>query len=381
MDFNVLTSTLSNFVTALNSGQGQVARTAGGVLRGLAIIEIVVAALWLALDHGSLASLFKKLFRLSVWCWFASEFTSLAKTFTDGLVRYGLSAGGMSGDFSLLLNPSRIAGMALESTAPLAQQLHDAGITQLSSIFTLGFAYIVLVVCFFIIACQVCLAVVEYYLVLTLATCLIPFGISEHTKFLSEKAIGAVVAVSVKLMVLAFIMAIVSPVLGSLRFSGAGGELKLNEILSMVLVAGMLAFTVWRAPGFASDLLAASPSLGVAGVGQQVTSVVSSGANAASGAVAAGLAATRAASGLATGGGTTALGALKMVGSAVLAGARGQGQVPAGGGGAVPAGPGSSTPNSSTPNASSGASAPNGGAKPSSPAGGSKAPRPTGTPV
>jgi hypothetical protein len=61
--------------------------------------------------------------------------------------------------------------------------------------------------------------------------------------------IGAVVAVSVKLMVLAFIMSLVSPVLGQLRFSGAGGELKLNEILSMILVAGMLAFTVWRAPG------------------------------------------------------------------------------------------------------------------------------------
>jgi type IV secretion system protein TrbL len=328
MDFNVLTSTLSDFVRALNSGQAQVARMGGSVLRGLAIIEIVVAALWLALDVGSLATLFKKLFRLSVWCWFATEFTSLAKTFTDGLVRFGLSAGGMSGDFSLLLNPSRIAGMALESTAPLAQQLHDAGITQLSAIFTLGWAYIVVLICFFVIACQVCLAVVEYYLVLTLATCLIPFGINEHTKFLSEKAIGAVVAVSVKLMVLAFIMSLVAPVLGSMRFSGTGGELKLNEILSMVLVAGMLAFVVWRAPGFASDLLAASPSLGVSMVGQHVTSAVSSGARAASGAVTAGLWATRAASGLVTGGATTTMGAIKMIGSAALAGARGQGQFP-----------------------------------------------------
>jgi type IV secretion system protein TrbL len=134
--------------------------------------------------------------------------------------------------------------------------------------------------------------------VLTLATCLFPFGMAEHTKFLSEKAIGAVVAVSVKLMVLAFIMSLVSPVLGQLRFSGAGGELKLNEILSMILVAGMLAFVVWRAPGFASDLLAASPTLGVAAVGQQVTSVVSTGISAASGAVTAGLWAARAAGGM-----------------------------------------------------------------------------------
>jgi hypothetical protein len=39
-------------------------------------------------------------------------------------------------------------------------------------------------------------------------------------------------------VVLAFIMSLVSPVLGQLRFSGTGGELKLNELLSMILVAG-----------------------------------------------------------------------------------------------------------------------------------------------
>jgi type IV secretion system protein TrbL len=324
MDFNVLTSTLSDFVRALSNGQTQVARAGGSVLKCLAIIEIALAALWLALGEGGVSTIFRKLFRVSVWVWFATQFTSLAKTFADGLIRFGLSAGGMSGDFSVLLNPSRIAGMALESTAPLAAQLHEAGITQLSTIFTLGWAYIVLIICFFIIACQVCLAVVEYYLVLTLATCLIPFGMSEHTKFLSEKAIGAVVAVSVKLMVLAFIIAIVSPVLGSLRFSGAGGELKLNEVLSMVLVAGMLAFTVWRAPGFASDLLAASPSLGMSSVGQHVTSAVSTGARVVGGAVSAGLTAKRAAAGAKRGGTATSSDALKMVTSAAAAGARGQ---------------------------------------------------------
>ena len=57
------------------------------------------------------------------------------------------------------------------------------------------------------------LAVIEYYLVVTLATCLIPFGISQHTRFLAEKAIGAVVAVSVKLMVLSFIIALIQPVI------------------------------------------------------------------------------------------------------------------------------------------------------------------------
>jgi hypothetical protein len=129
---------------------------------------------------------------------------------------------------------------------------------------------------------------------------------------------------TVKLMVLAFIVSLVSPVLASLRFSGTGGELKLNEVLSMVLVAGMLAFTVWRAPGFASDLLAASPSLGMSSVGQHITSAVSTGARVVGGAVSAGLTATRAAAGAMRGGSATSRDALKMVTSAAAAGARGQ---------------------------------------------------------
>ena len=323
MDFNLLTTVLTTFVNALSAGQARVVTAGGTILRGLAVIEIVLAGLYLALGSADVSSMLKKLLQLSFWFWFATNFTSLAKAFVETLVQFGLSAGGQQGNMGLLLDPSRIAGLGLESTAPLVANLHEAGLTQFGTIAVLGFCYLVIMICFFIMACQVCLAVVEYYLVLTLATCLIPFGMSPHTKFLSEKAIGAVVAVSVKLMVLSFIIALVSPVLGQIRFAGTGGELKLNEIMSMVLVCGMLALVVWRAPGFASDLLAASPTLGVSAVGQQVTSAISTGAAAASGAVSAGLGATRSAASMVRAGTAGPVGALKMVTSAAAAGARG----------------------------------------------------------
>ena len=199
----------------------------------------------------------------------------------------------------------------------------DAGLTNFKDIIVLSLCYLIIMACFFIIACQVCLAVVEYYLIVTLATCLIPFGISPHTKFLAEKAIGAVVAVSVKLMVLSFILGLIQPVLSQIRFSGTG-EIKLNEVMSMILVCGLLAVVVWRAPGFASDLLAASPSLSVAAVGQHIASAVASGANATSGAVTAGLGATRTAASMVRTGATGIAGAAGMISAAVRAGARGK---------------------------------------------------------
>ena len=294
MEFNLLTTVLTTFVNALSAGQARVVSAGGGILRGLAVIEIVLAGLCLALGqrrplHACSRS------SCSSASGSGSRPTSprSPKSFVETLVQLGLSAGGQGGNMGLLLNPSNIASMGLQATQPLVANLHEAGMTNIGTTLVLGFCYLIIMACFFVMACQVCLAVVEYYLVLTLATCLIPFGMSPHTKFLSEKAIGAVVAVSVKLMVLSFIVSLVSPVLGQLRFSGAGGELKLNEIMSMVLVCGMLALVSWRAPGFASDLLAASPTLGIAGVGQQMTSAVSTGASAVSGAATAGLGAAK----------------------------------------------------------------------------------------
>ena len=114
-------------------------------------------------------------------------------------------------------------------------------------------------------------------------------------------------------------------VLGQLRFAGAGGELKLNEIMSMVLVCGMLALVTWRAPGFASDLLAASPTLGIAGVGQQMTSAVSTGASAVSGAATAGLGAAKTAASMVRAGAAGPMAAIGMVTAAAAAGLRGKG--------------------------------------------------------
>jgi type IV secretion system protein TrbL len=287
MDFNLLTSTLSAFVGALAAGQARVQAAGSGVLRGLVIIEIVLAGSWVALGSASLPSLFKKLLHITFWMWFATSFPTVVKAFSDSLVQLGLSAGQQPGNMGLLLDPSRIAGQALDATAPLVAAMDDAGF-HIKDAIVLGLCYLAIMGCFFVMAGQICLAIIEYYLIVTLATCLIPFGVSSHTKFIAEKAIGAAVAVSVKLMVLSFVVALIQPVLGHIRFSG-GGDIKMNELMAMILVSGLLACVVWRAPGFASDLLAGSPSLGAAAIVQNM----SAGAAFAAGAVTRTVVATR----------------------------------------------------------------------------------------
>ena len=151
----------------------------------------------------------------------------------------------------------------------------------------MAICFAALIICFFIIACQICLAVIEYYLVVTLASVLIPFGISSHTKFIAEKAIGAAIAVSVKLMVLSFIMGLAQPLIGQMHFTGSG-DITLNQMISMLLVCGLLAYVVLRAPAVAADFLSGSPSLNAGAIGQSMVSGVSSFVGAAAGAKAGG---------------------------------------------------------------------------------------------
>jgi type IV secretion system protein TrbL len=276
MTFNLLTTVLTTIISALSAAQSRIA-AGSGIMSGLAIIEIVLACLWMAMDGASLSEPFKKLMQVSFWFWFASHFAGLVKAFSDSLVRIALSAGGQAGNYSLLLDPSHIAGMALDATKPLVMSMHEAGMTHLGDIFMMGVCTIVLHACFFVIACHVCLAVIEYYLFVTLGSCLIPFGMSQHTRFIAEKAIGAAVAASVKLMVLSFLLAVIQPIFSYVHFTGTG-EIQLNEALALCLLCVVLAVVVWRIPAHAADFLAGSPSLSAAHVSQHAGGAASSAA-------------------------------------------------------------------------------------------------------
>jgi type IV secretion system protein TrbL len=169
-------------------------------------------------------------------------------------------AGGGSSDVSLLMDPSRLAGYGLDATAPLTQKLADLGMTDLSDLLVFELGYLAILGCFLIMAINVFLAVLEYYLFVALVGILLPFGVFGPTKFLAEKAVGAVVAAGVKLMTLAFLTAAVEPVIRNIHF--AGPEITLNELWSMFLTICSLMLLCWKAPSLAASLLAGSPNLG-----------------------------------------------------------------------------------------------------------------------
>ena len=352
MEFNTLTTTLTNFVGVFQGGYARLQPMVNSLLGILAGIDIVLIGFWWALGGGErLTEVIKKVLFLGFWLWFTTSFQSNAKAFVESLINAGLTAGGQAGSYNLLLDPSRIAGYGLNATEQLAKALDDVSLTDLGDAFIFGISYLLIMVAFLVMAIQTFLAVLEYYLITAVAGVLVPWALLPQTKFLAEKAIGAVVSAGIKLMTLAFIIAVTSPVLASIHFSGP--EIKLNELWSVLLTTGAIAFLTWHAPSLTAGLLAGSPSLSAAGVAQNV----SAGAMMAAGVAGGMVAVTRAAAGAASsaagfvsggsgstggrnGGGHGGGGFSLATGSAVTASQRGTAQSRGGGGIVPPSAPG-----------------------------------------
>ena len=304
MQFNTLTLTLQNFITVLSGAYGRIQGSASTLLGILIGIEVVLLGLWTALGGGdNVVGIFKRILHIGAWVWIVQSYPTLSKALVESLVKAGLLAGGGSGDVSLLMDPSRLAGYGLDATEPLTRKLADLGMTDLSDLIVFGFGYLAIMACFLIMAINVFLAVLEYYLFAALAGILLPFGLLEPTKFLAEKAIGAVVSAGVKLMVLGLVTAIIDPVLSSIHF--AGPEITFNELWSVFLTVCALMFLCWKAPSLAASLLGGSPHLGVDHLVQAATAPLAAGlaAGTVAGRAAAGVSALRAAASGPQGGG------------------------------------------------------------------------------
>lgn len=260
MQFNVLTLTLQNFIGVFSGGFGRMTSAIDALLAALLGIDLVLTGLFWALAGGeALAGVFRKVLTAGFWIWIVQSFPTIAKAFVESLVAAGLLAGGGNLKIAQVLDPSAIAGAGLDATEPLVKKLSDMGAFDLSDMVVFGVGYLVLMGCYVLMAINLFLAVLEYYLFAAVVGILLPFGVLSSTRFLAEKAMGAVVAAGIKLMVLAFVTSAALPILTNSKFSGV--EIGFNELWAMILTIGGITVLCWKAPGLAASLMAGAPQL------------------------------------------------------------------------------------------------------------------------
>jgi type IV secretion system protein TrbL len=259
----ILTQLLQAFLTVFNGGWTSLRPSAMSLFGILVGIELTLCGLWWAMSgNDAIKSLIQKLLVIGLFFFFIQQWQMVTTTTLQSFARAGATAGG--GNLTALSDPSAVVAEGLNAIQPLSDKV-DAltqgtwtALKNMGTIMQLGLAMIGILFSFFLLGIQCFLTYVEFYIVAILSLILLPFGVFRHTAFLAEKAFGAVLAHGIKLMVLAFVIAIAQPVLQQITLSP---DFSMRDAWCTLLAAMAICFLAWHAPGMAAGLLAGSPSL------------------------------------------------------------------------------------------------------------------------
>jgi type IV secretion system protein TrbL len=342
----VIDTFLNTFTTYIDSGFGLLKPEVAFIATTLIVIDVTLAALfwsWGA-DDDIIARLVKKTLFVGVFAYLISNWNNLAQIVFQSFSGLGLKAAGSSLSAADFLHPGKIAQVGLDAGRPLLTSI--SGLMGYVSFFenfiqiaVLLFAWVMVLLAFFILAIQLFVTLIEFKLSTLAGFVLIPFGLFGKSAFMAERVLGNVISSGIKVLVLAVIVGI-----GSTLFSqfttASGPQPSIDDAMAIVLAALSLLGLGIFGPGIANGLVSGGPQLSAgAAVGTSLAAggVVAAGAAVAGAAVSGGATLAGGAAAAARAGSTMAGGASAAY-SLGAAGQTGAAGVASGLGGAARAG-------------------------------------------
>ena len=303
-DLNVIDGFMADFIRYIDSGFGLLGPDVGFLTSTLIGIDITLAGLFWAMggEQDVIGRFLKKILYVGAFAFILNRFSALADIIFRSFAQAGLTAGGGTLTAGDLLKPGHLAGTGFTAAWPLLNQASQLmGFTSFFDNFltiaVLLFAWIIVIVAFFVLAVQLFVTILEFKLTTLAGFILVPFALWNRTGFLAERVLGNVVSSGIKVMVLAVIVGIGSNYFGQFTTALNGQEPDIGQAMSLVLASLALFGLGIFGPGIASGLVAGAPQLGagaVAGTVIGAAGVTMLGAGAASAAGGAALGAVRA---------------------------------------------------------------------------------------
>lgn len=265
LDSTVLTDILGSFVNGSAHGFPLIKGHAESLFSKLVIIEVVLFGIGVALNRFEFkAEIVAKVLTIGFAQFLLFQYVWLVDSLRDSLVTAGLAAGGDTLTTAEFLDPSAYISAGFEQVFSVLENRFEDGTWHFLSTFNMVglFNLIIILIMFFAFVAmgfQIFFAVIEFYIVTSLAILLIPFIILKSTSFLGFRAINGIISNCIKLMVLAFIASVAAPVIQELTFSIS--EPTLRESVSLAVGALAIAMLMWRAPAIAMAFIAGSTGL------------------------------------------------------------------------------------------------------------------------
>lgn len=262
MDAGILTTVLNQMAGRLSLGYARILPDALVLMRYLVAIEIVVLGVFWALGKSDITiTAIKKITAIGLFLWIVTEMQSLSFALIRSFAQAGLVAGGNVLTVANLFDPSAIIDMGFKTTKPIFDAI--GGFTNIAhhpvNCALQFLAGLIGLFSYFLIAWNLFVIIIEFYIFSVCSVILIPFAVFKPTAWLAERAIGGTFTIGVKLMVLALIVSIAYDIMGGLDLTPAtDSNYQLYCAVSLMCV---IAYLCWSAPNFAAGIISGGPNL------------------------------------------------------------------------------------------------------------------------
>ena len=212
-----------------------------------------------------IAKLLRKVLYVGAFAYIINNFNWLASIVFRSFAGLGITATGSAITMENFLQPGRLAKTGIDAGAPILEQIGEmAGFPEvfvnLDPIVVMFLAWLVVVLCFFVLAIQLFITLIEFKLTTLAGFVLVPFALWNKTSFLAEKVLGNVVASGVKVLVLAVIVGIGSGLFAQFQVHPAEPSID-HALVIMLASLTLLALGIFG-PGIATGLVSGAPQLG-----------------------------------------------------------------------------------------------------------------------
>lgn len=270
-DVTVIDRFLDTFSRYIDSGFGLLQGEVAFLTATLIAIDMTIAGLYWAMSHATgqgedvVAKLLRKVLYVGAFAYIINNFNWLAGIVFRSFAGLGLTASGSPLGMNDFLQPGRLAKTGIDACAPILSQISDlAGFPEvfvnLTPIVVMFLAWLVVILCFFVLAIQLFITLIEFKLTALAGFVLVPFALWNKTAFLAEKVLGNVVSSGIKVLVLAVIVGIGTGLFAEFQVHPAEPSID-HALVIMLASLALLALGIFG-PGIATGLISGGPQLG-----------------------------------------------------------------------------------------------------------------------
>lgn len=262
MDTGILDTMLATIAGYTTGSSGTITGYATSLYGILILLDFILAVLLNIGETDHIKQLVRKVLFYGFWIWIIREWGTLCDALLDSLMITGTAIGGVGA--SVLKTPSLLIDKGLAIAEPYLTYASEMSWLEITAsplnwlMVMIGYAGVVLA--FAILALQIFITYVEFYIASALLLIFIPWGSFKYTSFVAEKAIGAVISYGTKLMMLGAVYGLSTGIINSMTIN-FNGEPEPGTVLASMLGPFALCLLCWQAPGMAAGLMTGAPTL------------------------------------------------------------------------------------------------------------------------